>query len=79
MSHFSLRTSPSPSGEPQLIISVSKKVAKKAVTRNLIKRRVRAVFRDMSPQRLTYLLIARAGAETVRGEELRKELESLIK
>ena len=77
MSHFSLRVSPY--HEPKLIISVGKKVAKKAVTRNLIKRRVRAVFREMSPKPATYLLIARAGTEAIKGEVLRKELESLIK
>lgn len=77
MSHFSLRVSPS--DKPKLIISVSKKVAKKAVTRNLVKRRIRAVFRDIKPKAGTYLVIARAGAEVVKGEVLKEELKKLIK
>lgn len=76
MSHFSLRFSPSP--EPKLVISVSKKVAKKAVTRNLVKRRVRAVMRGMQPKTGTYLIVARAGAENVKGKELEHELSQLF-
>ena len=76
MSHFSLRFSPS--SELKLIISVSKKVSKKAVVRNLIKRRVRAVFKDMKPKPGTYLIIARAGAEIVKGKELEQELSKLM-
>ncbi len=76
MSHFSLRISPSE--KPKLIISVSKKVAKKAVTRNLVKRRVRAVFRSINPRIGTYLIIARAGADAVKGEELEHELSKLL-
>ena len=77
--HFSLRVKSAP--KTSLIISVSKKVAKKAVTRNLIKRRVRAVMRgllkDLKPA--SYLLIAISGAQEVKGQALREELAQLFK
>lgn len=76
---FSLRITPST--EFEWVISVSKKVSKKATIRNLVKRRVRAVLRDLSPS-LTpakYLLVARSGAELVKGAELRQELAALLK
>ena len=76
-SNFSYRFSPAP--ETKAVISVSKKAAKLAVTRNLIKRRVRAVLRDLSLEPGTHLLIARAGAEKVKGAALEKELRELLK
>jgi ribonuclease P protein component len=76
MLHFSLRNAPEDA--LGVVISVSKKVAKKAVTRNLIKRRVRAVLRGLTPPLSSGLLIARAGAEKVRGKELEDELRSLV-
>lgn len=79
MLHFSLRTSPA--DRPKLIISVSKKTAKKAVTRNLVKRRVRAVVRPLLPKLTpkTYLLVARPGAENLKGALLKQELAELLK
>ena len=77
MSLFYLR--PSPSEEPEIIISVSKKVAKKAVTRNLIKRRVRAVLRKIKEKPKSFMLIAKPGAEEVKGEVLEAELKNLFK
>jgi ribonuclease P protein component len=77
--HFSLRVSPS--SHTEMIISVSKKVAKKAVVRNLIKRRVRAVMRGFLPdlKPASYLLIALSGAQEVKGQALREELAQLFK
>lgn len=77
MLHFSLRATPEDT--KGVVISVSKKVAKHAVTRNLIKRRVRAVLREMVPPPSRGLLIARAGAAQVKGQELTNELKSLFK
>jgi len=75
--HFILRSSPST--EKEFIISVSKKVSKKAVIRNLIKRRIRPILKkfDLKPAR--YLLIANPGAEKIRGVELQSELEKVLK
>lgn len=78
MSHFSIRFSPT--DERGLIISVSKKVSKKAVIRNRVKRRVRAVMRDLLPQLKAgkYLIVAKPSSQDVKGEELKKELRLLF-
>jgi len=75
--YFSLKFSPG--DKTQLIISVSKKISKKAVVRNTIKRRVRAVFRKIAPNLKTgtYLYIARPGSENIKGDELVRELSKL--
>jgi len=79
LTSFSFRFSPS--DETKLIISVSKKVAKKAVVRNKIKRRVRAAFRGVSSNLKTgtYMFIARTGSEKIKGKELKEELSRLIR
>ncbi len=77
MPSFILRKSPSE--KVVFVISVSKKVAKKAVTRNLIKRRIRPILRTFSLKPATYLLIAKPGADKIKGEELKRELTSIIK
>jgi ribonuclease P protein component len=77
--HFYLRFSSS--DEIKLVISVSKKISKKAVVRNTIKRRTRAVMRDlikdMKPG--TYMIVAKSGADKIKGKELEKELLMLIR
>lgn len=74
--HFSLRITSSDT--LKVIISVSKKVSKKAVIRNKIKRRVRAALRNLDLKPRTYLIIAKSGAEDLKGEELKNELFKLI-
>ena len=77
--HFSLRTSPAET--LQVVISVSKKVSKKAVVRNTIRRRIRPLLKAMTmnlkPQ--AHLLIVRPGSEMLKGEALRQELALLFK
>ena len=65
----------------KLIVSVSKKVSKKAVVRNRIKRRVRPVVRELATKLkpATYIFIAKPGAERIKGEELKSELLGLIR
>lgn len=78
MAHFYLRVTPA--DKVVLIISVSKKISKKAVIRNRIRRRVRPVLQkliyDLKPA--TYFIIAKPGAEEIKGEVLEKELKSLM-
>jgi len=80
MGHFYLRVKPSLE-TPKLVISISKKVSKKAVVRNRIRRRVRPIARklvaDLKPA--TYFIVAKIGAEEVRGKELEEELAALLK
>ncbi|OHA91584.1 MAG: ribonuclease P protein component [Candidatus Zambryskibacteria bacterium RIFCSPHIGHO2_01_FULL_49_18] len=74
MLHFSVRFVKDEKNK--IIISVSKKISKKAVIRNTIKRRVRAVLRDLKP--VSCLIIAKPGAENIKGKELESELKSLV-
>jgi ribonuclease P protein component len=78
MNSFYLRVKPA--DKAKVIISVSKKVSKKAVERNLIKRRIRPIIREFLPKLKPgeYFIIANQGAEKVKGKELRKELEVLV-
>ncbi|MDO8728882.1 MAG: ribonuclease P protein component [bacterium] len=78
MAHFYLRVVPA--DRVRLIISVSKKVSKKAVIRNRIRRRIRPIllkyFSHLKPA--TYFIIAKLGAQEIKGEALEKELKSLM-
>lgn len=79
MNHFHLRVNQV--DKLEIIISVSKKISKKAVVRNKIKRRVRAVMQSIIPKLkpAQYLIIAKIGAEKIKGKELHNELFSLIR
>ena len=77
--HFSLRIASSEG--VRVAVSVSKKVSKKAVIRNRIRRRVYSVVRGILPylsSRL-FLLIAKPGVEKVTGQVLQNELAALLK
>ncbi|MSR87802.1 MAG: ribonuclease P protein component [Candidatus Zambryskibacteria bacterium] len=77
--HFSLRLITSDT--VQTVISVSKKLYKQAVVRNTIKRRIRPILREIKPtlKPAVYIVIIKAGAQNLRGEELKNELTSLIR
>ncbi|MDO8565530.1 MAG: ribonuclease P protein component [bacterium] len=78
MLHFYLRVEPA--NTARVIISVSKKISKSAVTRNTIRRRVRPLvakfISDLNPA--TYFIVAKPGAEKIKGEELETELRLLV-
>ena len=78
MAYFYLRITPS--DKVKVIISVSKKVSKKAVIRNRIRRRVRPILREYisSLKPATYFIVAKPGAEKIKGKELENELKSLV-
>lgn len=78
MAHFYLRVVPA--DKIALIISVSKKVSKKAVMRNKIRRRVRPILQKLTHhlKPAAYFIVAKPGAEEIRGEALEKELKSLM-
>ncbi|MGH8125211.1 MAG: ribonuclease P protein component [Rhodanobacteraceae bacterium] len=76
-SNFMLRWIPSRSDAARLGLAVSRKVSKRAVTRNRIKRIARESFRferEALPA-IDVLLIARASAASAAGQELRQELD----
>lgn len=77
--HFSAEVAPSPSGDPRLGLAVSKRVSKKAVRRNRIKRIARDSFRHMRAQLpgVDILLIARSSADQEDNPALHAELARL--
>ena len=77
--HFLLRTTPAEKAE--LRVAVSKKISKKAVIRNTIRRRVKAVVLPLllTLPKETYLFSAKSGAESVKGQALKDELALLLK
>ncbi|MGB3922012.1 MAG: ribonuclease P protein component [Minisyncoccia bacterium] len=76
--YFFLRTAPSKTA--RLAVSVSKKISKKAVVRNKIRRRTYSVVRELLPAlpKKLFLLIAKPGTDKLRGEELKNELAELL-
>ena len=77
--HFYLRTTPTEA--TKVIISVSKKISKKAVVRNTIKRRLRPLLREITLELepKTYMIVAKTGADKIKGQALREELAELFK
>lgn len=78
--HFVARYKPSPSGVARVAQSVSKRVSKRAVQRNRIKRQIRTAFRQhrhLLPP-LDLLVIARQGAATVDNQILAGDLAALL-
>lgn len=80
MNHFYLLVKPS-SEDVKVIISVSKKVSKKAVTRNLVRRRVRPLVKEFIPllKKGEYFVVAKPGAEKIKGNALKVEVAELFK
>ena len=74
--HFTLRVAP---GRGLAAVSVSKKVSKKAVERNRVRRRVYSVLKDLLPSRGLYLFVAKSGAVSAKGEALQHEIRNLLK
>ena len=83
--HLTLRalSESSPEGTAtRLGISISKKVSKKAVVRNRIKRQLRAAFRQLLPQIAPgwqVVVVVRTGATECKYEHFFCELEQLFK
>jgi ribonuclease P protein component len=76
--HFLLRTLPSSAGQARLGLAVSRKVSKRAVARNRIKRIIRESFRlrRAALPALDVLVIARSSAAATDNPALRADLEA---
>jgi ribonuclease P protein component len=78
--HFALHYSPNSAGTPRLGLVVAKKLAKRAVQRNLVKRLGRDVFRHAQASLPSYDLVLRLSAKlddvTKRG--MREEMIDLL-
>lgn len=77
--NFSLRVVSA--DETRVAVSVSKKVSKKAVVRNKIRRRVYSAVLEFIPRlsKNLFLIIAKPGAEKIKGDTLKIELGELLK
>lgn len=75
--HFSISYGDAPKGGSAVVIS--KKVARLAVSRHLLKRRVLAVLRPYASDGRALIVHARADAGTIPFPELREELLSLVR
>lgn len=78
--HFTLRSTSSPTNKAHVAVSVSKKVSKKAVVRNKVRRRTYTASSSFlnSLKPVLILFVAKPGAENIKGGELKNEIKSLL-
>ncbi|MFB6212794.1 MAG: ribonuclease P protein component [Candidatus Magasanikbacteria bacterium] len=80
MNSLFVKKKPKGSQDKSPLIIVSKDVSKKATKRNLIKRRIRGVFRDfIESDNYDYTVIVNPEAENFSFWELKNEIEQQIK
>ena len=75
--HFLILFSPSLTGESRLAVADTTKLEKRAVVRNLIKRRIREVFRSIRGsflKPLDVVVVARRGVQECCFEDYRREI-----
>jgi ribonuclease P protein component len=77
--HFTLRYAENGSKTGRATASVSKKISKRAVVRNTVRRRIYSILAQKPLPSGLFLFIAKAGADKVKGEELKKEVLDLLK
>lgn len=75
--HFSISYEKSSNGGVAVVIS--KKVARLAVSRHLLKRQILAVLRPYASEKLVFIVNARTGAASIPFPELKDELNSLLR
>lgn len=77
--HFSAHAAPNGLGHPRIGLAVSRRVSKKAVERNRVKRIIRESFRRRQRElgAIDYVVIAKAGATGRHSRALRLELDNL--
>ena len=77
--YFSLRVGAKTNNTSTVAIIVSKKVAPRAVDRNRIKRRIRHALSPNTLQPHTYLIYTKKQALTLTSEQLKEELQKLLR
>jgi ribonuclease P protein component len=81
LQEVSLSEGDNPLPPPQIGISISQKVSKKAVVRNRIKRQIRAIVRALLPQLpqgLKIVVIVKSHAQACNYEDFLRELRQLL-
>jgi len=75
-----VKTKPRNSQKEPLVIVVGTRVSKKATTRNLLKRRIRAIMRPVMKNRINdYVIIVKPETTKLTYLELKEEIESKIR
>lgn len=72
---------PSVSGESRLAIAVTVKLEKRAAVRNLIKRRIRHVFRELRadlPEPIDVVIVARRDVQSCKFQDYRREIGTTL-
>jgi ribonuclease P protein component len=73
---WSVKKSPK---DPNLILTVPKKAIKTATQRNLLKRRLRVVFKPLFNGSLTFKVFVGVGSDKLTFKELKESLLNLLK
>ena len=77
--HISLSFAPARHGAAGCAVIVSKKTARRAVDRVLLKRRLKSIVRAWCSPEYAFVVYARAGILALSYAELKKELEGLLR
>jgi ribonuclease P protein component len=81
--HFSLRFTQNKAKQSRFSVVVSKKVAKTAVKRNLLKRQISEIIKVLLPNfsktPISSLIFAKKGSETLPFSSLKAEIQELFK
>jgi ribonuclease P protein component len=80
--HFLILIAPSQNGKSRLAIAVTTKIDKRASVRNLIKRRVREVFRHSRPhfkQAVDLVVVARRDVQSCDFAEYERQLRTALR
>jgi len=77
--HLSIKTLNDKTKEYESHIIISKKVSPSAVSRNKIKRRVKALFKEISPKSKKVIFYGKKGISNLSFKELQEEVKYLIK
>ena len=76
--HFSATSSQMPDGNGGCAVVVSKKVAKSAVARHLLKRRTRATLQSWCSPTHGLIVYARAGSSVLTFQQIEEEINQLL-
>jgi ribonuclease P protein component len=80
--HFLILVHPSETGQSRLALAVTTKIDKRAVVRNLIKRRIREVFRSVRTKLsrpIDIVVVARRDVQSCQFEDFHREIVGALR